>query len=156
MPQLNENFLKLEKNYLFINIAKKINAFKQANPDADIIRMGIGDVTLPIAPIVIEAMKKGCDEMGVKETFKGYEDSGAGYDFLREAVSGYYKSFGADVAADEIRISSSLFLAEMLKDKKEAKLVLEKARQRYLKAPHHSAVDNRDYAELIKTLKSYQ
>ena len=59
MPQLNENFLKLEKNYLFINIAKKIKAFKEANPDADIIRMGIGDVTLPIAPVVIEAMKKG-------------------------------------------------------------------------------------------------
>ena len=105
MPQLNENFLKLEKNYLFINIAKKIKAFKEANPDADIIRMGIGDVTLPIAPVVIEAMKKGCDEMGVKETFRGYEDSGAGYDFLREAVSGYYKSFGADVSADEIRIN---------------------------------------------------
>ncbi len=105
MPQLNENFLKLEKNYLFINIAKKIAAFKESNPDADIIRMGIGDVTLPIAPVVIDAMKKGCDEMGVKETFKGYEDSGAGYDFLREAVSGYYKSFGADVAPDEIRIN---------------------------------------------------
>lgn len=105
MPQLNENFLKLEKNYLFINIAKKIAAFKESNPDADIIRMGIGDVTLPIAPVVIDAMKKGCDEMGVKETFKGYEDSGAGYYFLREAVSGYYKSFGADVAPDEIRIN---------------------------------------------------
>ena len=105
MPQLNENFLKMEKNYLFINIAKKINAFKAENPDADIIRMGIGDVTLPIAPVVIDAMKKGCDEMGVKETFKGYEDSGAGYDFLREAVSGYYKSFGADVPADTIRIN---------------------------------------------------
>lgn len=105
MPQLNENFLKLEKNYLFINIAKKINAFKAENPDADIIRMGIGDVTLPIAPVVIDAMKKGCDEMGVKETFKGYEDSGAGYDFLRQAVSDYYKSFGADVSPAEIRIN---------------------------------------------------
>jgi LL-diaminopimelate aminotransferase len=67
--------------------------------------MGIGDVTLPLAPVVVEAMKKGADEMGVKETFKGYEDSGAGYDFLREAVSGYYKSFGADVPASEIRIN---------------------------------------------------
>ncbi|WP_124099220.1 LL-diaminopimelate aminotransferase [Ruminococcus sp. Marseille-P6503] len=105
MPSINENFLKLEKNYLFINIAKKVNAYKEANPDADIIRMGIGDVTLPIAECVVEAMKKGADEMGVKETFRGYEDSGAGYDFLREAVSGYYKSFGVDVAADEIRIN---------------------------------------------------
>lgn len=105
MPQINENFLKLEKNYLFINIAKKINAYKAANPDADIIRMGIGDVTLPIAKCVVDAMKKGADEMGVKETFKGYEDSGAGYDFLKEAVSGYYKSFGVDVPAADIRIN---------------------------------------------------
>lgn len=105
MPQINENYLKLEKNYLFINIAKKVNAFMAANPDAKLIRMGIGDVTLPIAPVVVEAMKKGADEMGVKETFKGYEDSGAGYDFLRKAVSDYYKSFGADVLPEEIRIN---------------------------------------------------
>ena len=105
MPKINENFYRLEKNYLFINIAKKVKAFTEANPDADIIRMGIGDVTLPIAQCVIDAMKKGADEMAVKETFKGYEDSGAGYDFLREAVSGYYKSFGVDVPADDIRIN---------------------------------------------------
>lgn len=105
MPKLNENFLKLEKNYLFINIAKKVKAFSDAHPDADIIRMGIGDVTLPIAKCVLDAMKKGVDEMGVKETFKGYEDSGAGYDFLKEAVSNYYKSFGVDVKANEIRIN---------------------------------------------------
>ncbi|MCD8328190.1 MAG: LL-diaminopimelate aminotransferase [Ruminococcus sp.] len=105
MPSINENFLKLEKNYLFINIAKKVNAYKEANPDADIIRMGIGDVTQPIAKCVVDAMKKGADEMGVKETFKGYEDSGTGYDFLKEAVSGYYKSFGVTVLPDEIRIN---------------------------------------------------
>ncbi|MGN1458456.1 MAG: LL-diaminopimelate aminotransferase [Acutalibacteraceae bacterium] len=107
MPQLNENFLKLEKNYLFINIAKKINAYIAEHPEKkdNIIRMGIGDVTLPIAPCVIEAVKKGAEEMGVKETFKGYEDSGTGYDFLKEAIAKYYKSFGADVSADEIRIS---------------------------------------------------
>ncbi len=105
MPQINENYLKLEKNYLFINIAKKVNAYKEAHPDADIIRMGIGDVTLPICKAAVDAMKKGADEMGVKETFKGYEDSGAGYGFLREAVSGYYKSFGVDVPADDIRIN---------------------------------------------------
>ncbi|MDE6148768.1 MAG: LL-diaminopimelate aminotransferase [Ruminococcus sp.] len=107
MPTINENFLKLEKNYLFINIAKKINAFIEENPDKkdNIIRMGIGDVTQPIAKCVIEAVKKGADEMGVKETFKGYEDSGAGYDFLKEAVSGYYDSFGVKINADEIRIN---------------------------------------------------
>jgi len=105
MPTLNENFLKLEKNYLFINIAKKVNAFLAENPDAPLIRMGIGDVTLPIAPVAVEAMKKGADEMGVKETFRGYEDSGAGYDFLKNAVAGYYKSFGVDIRPGEIRIN---------------------------------------------------
>ena len=90
MPQLNENFYKIEKNYLIINIAKKVKAFTEAHPDADIIRMGIGDVTQPIAKCVVEAMKKGADEMGVKETFKGYEDSGTGFDFLIDASSGYY------------------------------------------------------------------
>ena len=105
MPSINENFLKLEKNYLFINIAKKVKAFTESHPEADIIRMGIGDVTQPIAKCVVEAMKKGTDEMGVKETFKGYEDSGAGYDFLKEAVAGYYKSFGVDIPADDIRIN---------------------------------------------------
>lgn len=107
MPKLNENFLKLEKNYLFINIAKKIKAYIEENPDKKdrIIRMGIGDVTLPIAPVVVDAVKRGADEMGVKETFRGYEDSGAGYDFLKNAIADYYRSFGADVRAGEIRIS---------------------------------------------------
>ena len=105
MATINENYLKLEKNYLFINIAKKVNEYKEAHPDADIIRMGIGDVTLPIAKCVVDAMKKGADEMGVKETFKGYEDSGTGYDFLKEAVSGYYESFGVTVKPSEIRIN---------------------------------------------------
>ena len=89
MPKLNENYLKLEKNYLFINIAKKINEYIKNNPDKKdrIIRMGIGDVTLPIAPCVVEAVKKGADEMGVKETFKGYEDSGTGYDFFNAIIT---------------------------------------------------------------------
>lgn len=105
MVKINENFLKLEKNYLFINIAKKVNAYREANPDKQIIRMGIGDVTLPLAPVVVEAFKKGCDEMGVKETFKGYEDSGAGYDFLKKSISDYYKSFGVTLKSDEIRVN---------------------------------------------------
>lgn len=105
MVKINENFLKLKKNYLFIDIAKRLKAYQAENPDKKLIRMGIGDVTLPLAPVVVEAMKKAADEMGVKETFRGYEDSGAGYDFLREAVSGYYKSFGVDVPASDIRIN---------------------------------------------------
>lgn len=105
MIHINENFLTLEKNYLFIEIAKRIKAYTAANPEKPIIRMGIGDVTLPIAPAAVEAMKKAADELGVKETFRGYEDSGAGYDFLRNAVSGYYKKLGADVSPDDIRIN---------------------------------------------------
>jgi LL-diaminopimelate aminotransferase len=105
LVKINENFLKLEKNYLFIDIAKKINAYKEKNPDKKIIRMGIGDVTLPLAPVVVEAFKKGCDEMGVKETFKGYEDSGAGYDFLKQAVADYYKNNGVELTLNEIRIN---------------------------------------------------
>lgn len=107
MPYINGNFLRLEKNYLFINIAKKVNEYINNNPDKKdkIIRMGIGDVTLPLAPCVVSAVKKGIEEMGVKETFKGYEDSGTGYDFLKEAISGYYKSFGVDVPIGDIRIS---------------------------------------------------
>ncbi len=105
MALINENFLSLKENYLFIDIAKKLAAYREAHPDKPLIRMGIGDVTLPLAPVVVEAMKKASEEMAHKETFRGYEDSGKGYDFLREAVAGYYKSFGATVDADEILIS---------------------------------------------------
>lgn len=105
MVKINENFLSMKKNYLFIDIAKKIKAFSEANPGEKLIRMGIGDVTQPIAPAAVEAMKKAADEMGKAETFRGYEDSGAGYDFLREAISGYYKSFGVDVPASDIRVN---------------------------------------------------
>ena len=105
MIHINENFLTLEKNYLFIDIAKRLAEYTKAHPDKPLIRMGIGDVTLPIAPAAVDAMKKAADEMGVKETFRGYEDSGAGYEFLRNAVSGYYAKLGANVSPDEIRIN---------------------------------------------------
>lgn len=105
MAKLNENFFNLKKNYLFIDIGKRVKAYTAAHPEAKLIRMGIGDVTQPLAPAVVDAMVKASKEMGVKETFRGYEDSGAGYDFLREAVSNYYKSFGADVDPAVIHIS---------------------------------------------------
>lgn len=105
MAKLNENFLNLKKNYLFIEIGKRVKKYLTENPDKTVIRMGIGDVTQPLAPVVVEAMKKASDEMLNKETFRGYEDSGAGYDFLRNAISDYYKSFGVDVSADIIRVS---------------------------------------------------
>lgn len=105
MAKMNSHFLELKKSYLFIEIGKRVREYIDAHPDNKIIRMGIGDVTQPLAPCVVAAMKKAADEMGVKETFRGYEDSGMGYDFLRRAVSGYYKSFGVEVGADEILIS---------------------------------------------------
>lgn len=105
MVKINENFLTMKKNYLFIDIAKKLKAYTAENPDKPLIRMGIGDVTLPLAPVVVEAIKKAADEMGVKETFRGYEDSGTGYDFLKEAIAGYYKSFGVSLELSEIRVN---------------------------------------------------
>lgn len=105
MVKINENFLTMKKNYLFIDIAKRLKAFTAANPDKPLIRMGIGDVTLPLAPVVVEAIKKAADEMGVKETFRGYEDSGTGYDFLKEAIVGYYRSFGVSLELSEIRVN---------------------------------------------------
>lgn len=105
MAKMNASFLELKKSYLFIEIGKRIREYIASHPDNKIIRMGIGDVTQPLVPVVVEAMKKAADEMGVKETFRGYEDSGMGYDFLREAVSGYYKKNGVEISPDEILIS---------------------------------------------------
>ncbi len=105
MVKINENFLSMKKNYLFIEIAKRLKEFTAANPDKPLIRMGIGDVTLPLAPVVVDAIKKGADEMGVKETFRGYEDSGTGYDFLKQAIADYYKSFGVSLNIGEIRVN---------------------------------------------------
>ena len=104
MAKVNHNFDNLVPNYLFAEIAKRVNEYVAEHPDNHLIRLGIGDVTLPLAPAVVEAMKKGCDELGNKETFKGYPDY-EGYAFLREAISGYYKSFGVEVAADEILVN---------------------------------------------------
>ena len=89
--KINSNFDSLVPNYLFADVARKTNEFAAQNPGKEIIRLGIGDVTLPLAPIVVAAMKKGCEDLRHKETFKGYPDY-EGYEFVREAVSGYYKS----------------------------------------------------------------
>lgn len=104
MAKVNKNFDNLVPSYLFADIAKRVNEFTQNNPDKPVIRLGIGDVTLPLAPVVIDAMKKGCDELGKKETFKGYPDY-EGYEFARQAVADYYKRNGANVSADEILIN---------------------------------------------------
>lgn len=102
--RVNKNFDNLVPNYLFAEVAKRTNEFIKNNPDKKVIKLGIGDVTLPLAPVVVEAMKKGADDLSRKETFKGYPEY-EGYDFVREAVSGYYKSFGVEVKADEVFIS---------------------------------------------------
>lgn len=105
MFKINENYLKLPGSYLFSDIAKKVKAFGDANPDKKVIRLGIGDVTLPLAPAVIAALHKATDEMAVKETFKGYSPD-LGYEFLRSLIAEYdYKARGVELALDEIFIS---------------------------------------------------
>ena len=105
MAKINENYLKLPGSYLFSVIAKKVNEFSQANPEKELIRMGIGDVTRPLVPAVTEAMHKAVDEMGTKEGFHGYGPE-QGYDFLRrEIVLNDYKKRGIDIAEDEVFVS---------------------------------------------------
>ena len=106
MTWINENFLKLQAGYLFPEIGRRRRAFQAAHPEAKIISMGIGDVTQPIAPAVVEAMKRAVEEMSRAETFRGYDDGGIGYEFLREAIrDNDYKARGVDIDIDEIIIS---------------------------------------------------
>ena len=102
--KINGNFDNMVPSYLFAEIAKRVNQYTQSNPDKDVIRLGIGDVTLPLAPVVVDAMIKGAEELGKKESFKGYPDY-EGYAFLREAISNYYRGHGVTVDAHEIFVS---------------------------------------------------
>ncbi|MDR3050699.1 MAG: LL-diaminopimelate aminotransferase [Oscillospiraceae bacterium] len=105
MAEANANLLKLPGSYLFAEIAKRVRAFTQAHPDADIIRLGIGDVTQPLCPAVIQAMRDAVDEMARAETFKGYGPD-YGYAFLVDAIrAGDYAPLGVDLAFDEVFIS---------------------------------------------------
>ena len=105
MALINENYLKLPGSYLFSEIARRVNQFKTENPDADIIRLGIGDVTRPLPPAVIEAMKKAVDEMGRAETFRGYGPE-QGYNFLIESIiENDYKPRGVSLEIDEVYVS---------------------------------------------------
>ncbi|MCD2492112.1 LL-diaminopimelate aminotransferase [Lacrimispora sp. NSJ-141] len=105
MYKINDNYLKLPGSYLFSTIGKKVREYSEANPDREIIRLGIGDVTQPIAPAIIRAMHKAVDEIGVQESFRGYAPD-LGYEFLRKAISeGDYKARGCEIAADEIFVS---------------------------------------------------
>ncbi len=105
MYTINENYLDLQGSYLFSTIAKKVATYKAANPQADIIRLGIGDVTLPLAPVIIEALHKAVTEMGTEEGFHGYGPE-QGYEFLRNAIAKEdYMARGCKISADEIFIS---------------------------------------------------
>lgn len=105
MAHVNENYLKLPGNYLFATVAKKVEAYANAHPDAKIIRLGIGDVTRPLAPAIVDAMKKAVDEMGRAETFRGYGPE-QGYEFLRKAIiEGDYHTRGVELALDEVFVS---------------------------------------------------
>lgn len=105
MFTINENYLKLQGNYLFSTIAGKVNEYKANNQDADIIRLGIGDVTQPIVPEIIKALHKAVDEMGTEEGFHGYGPE-QGYAFLRETIAREdYRARGCEIQADEIFIS---------------------------------------------------
>ena len=105
MALVNEHFLKLSNNYLFSDIAKKVNAFKVSHPKERVISLGIGDVTQPLCPAVIEAMHKAVDEMSNKETFRGYGPE-HGYDFLREAIlKNDYLSRGIHLDISEIFVN---------------------------------------------------
>ena len=105
MIKINENFMNLQDSYLFSTIAKKVAEYTEKNPDKKVIKLGIGDVTLPLIPEVVKAMKKAIEEMGQKETFRGYGPE-QGYDFLREKIAKYdYQDKGIDIDLDEIFVS---------------------------------------------------
>ena len=104
MPKLNENYLNLKQNYLFSEVAHRVAAYQEAHPDKKIIRLGIGDVTLPIGSNVIKALHEGVDAQASAATFKGYGPE-QGYDFVRNAIVDYYARNGVSIDAGEVFIS---------------------------------------------------
>ena len=104
MAKINSNYQKLQASYLFSEIAKRVRSFAGDHPDAKIIRLGIGDVVLPLPPPIVDALKAATDEMASRSGFKGYGPE-QGYDFLLNAISAHYASQGAQVAPDEIFVS---------------------------------------------------
>ena len=103
--KLNKHYSELNESYLFSTIAHKVAAYQKANPDKGIIRLGIGDVTLPLAKSVTDAMLKAVEEQGKKETFHGYIPSEQGYEFLRSAIQKYYAGHGVELDMAEIFVS---------------------------------------------------
>jgi len=105
MAHINENYLKLQAGYLFPEISRRVNTFGESNPDAEIIKMGIGDVTQPLCPAIVQAMHQAIDEMAVQASFRGYGPE-QGYGFLRDAIAtNDYQDRGIEIDADEIFVS---------------------------------------------------
>ena len=102
--QINQNYQNIKETYLFTNVAAKARAYSEAHPEADVIRLSIGDVTRPLPPVVVDAMVDAAKQMGNADTFHGYGPE-QGYDFLRQEVALYYASFGVRVGVEEILIS---------------------------------------------------
>lgn len=104
MPKLNENYLNLKESYLFSEISHRVSTYTAANPDKKIIRLGIGDVTLPIGSKMIAELHEGVNALANAETFKGYGPE-QGYDFLRNAIVDYYKRNDVSIEPDEVFVS---------------------------------------------------
>ena len=102
--KINQNYLNLKDSYLFSTINQKVTAYTSAHPEKKIIRLGIGDVTRPLCPAVVDAMKSACDDQGRADTFHGYGPE-QGYDFLKDAIRGYYDKQGISLEPQEIFIS---------------------------------------------------
>lgn len=105
MARINDHYLKLKAGYLFPEIGRRVSRFAEANPDANLIRLGIGDVTEPLPPAIVKAMHEAVDEMAVRQSFRGYGPE-QGYDFLRKAIATHvYKQLGVEIDDDEIFVS---------------------------------------------------
>ena len=104
MPNLNENYLKLQENYLFSEIAHRVAAYTKQNPEKNVIRLGIGDVTRPLCQCAGEALLEGAKEMMSADTFKGYGPE-QGYDDTRKAIVDYYKRSGVEIDASAVFVS---------------------------------------------------
>lgn len=104
MAHINSNYLNIKESYLFSEVAKRANAYKESHPQADVIRLGIGDVTRPLCPSVIDALHAGVDDMAQSSTFKGYGPE-QGYDFIKDSLKAYYAERGVELDKDEIFIS---------------------------------------------------
>ena len=106
MARINDHYRKLQAGYLFPEIGRRVRAFQEQNPDAQVIRLGIGDVTLPLVPAVVDALKRAADEMGTPEGFRGYGPELGAEDFLIDGILEHdFRARGVELEKDEIFVS---------------------------------------------------